>query len=322
MKLAKLINPEYYAREKYRFKTKCKDTLIFVLRWIFLICIAYVILGPIITVVSNSFMSIKEVYNPLIYLIPMNPTLDNIKIAVEKLNYLPVIYKTFSFVLLLMIIQTLICSLVGYGFARFDFPFKKILFGGVILTIIVPIHTIMVPLYTQFRYFDIFGIISLFNGGQPINLLNTKAPIILMTITGMGLRSGLYIYIFRQFFRGLPKEIEEAALIDGAGAIKIFFRIMLPNAVPAIVIVALFSLVWQYNDTFMTSLFMSNAEMISLRLPNVAGSLAQIERITDPRHVELITNSAVLLTILPVIVIYLILQRFFMEGVERSGIVG
>ena len=290
-------------------------------RWILIVGISYIIIGPLITIISKSFMSVDDVYSPLVFIIPMDPTLENIKSALLNTEYFGTLFNTMTFVIILMILQIIVSAIVGYGFARYEFPFKNLLFGGVILTIVVPTHTIMVPLYTQFRYFDVFGIMNLVTGSS-VSLIGGKWPIMIMTVFGNGLRTGLYIYIFRQFFRGLPKAIEEAALIDGAGVFRTFFKIMLPNATPSIVTVLLFSLVWQYNDTFYASLFMPNADLISLKLTTLAGYLSTIGEIYDPNHVDLIVNAGVLFSILPVILIYIFLQRYFVEGVERSGIVG
>lgn len=299
-----------------------KSLLLWLGRWILIVGISYIILGPIISIISKSLMSIDDAYSPLVFVVPMEPSLNSIQAAITNTNYLKTMGSTFSLVLLLMVLQIAVTSVVGYGFARFDFPFKNLLFACVILTIVVPTHTIMVPLYTQFRYFDVFNLYTLITGKEAAGLVGTRAPIILMTLFGNGLRSGLYIYIFRQFFRGMPKEIEEAALIDGAGVFKTFIKVMMPNATPSIVTVMLFSLVWQYNDTFFASLFMPNAGLISLRLTTLAGYLSTIGQIFDPTHVDLIVNAAVFLAILPVVLIYIVLQRYFVEGIERSGIVG
>lgn len=306
----------------YFLKKNLLHGLISILKWIIIIGISYIILGPVFKIISNAFTSVDDAYNPLVYLIPMQPTMENIKMAFGKMDYYNTLYYTFTFVISIMIIQTFICSLVGYGFARFKFYGRNILFAGVILTIVIPIHTIMVPLYTQFRYFDILGIMKLFTEGEGISIINTKAPVILMTLGGVGLRSGLFIYIFRQFYRGLPKEIEEAALIDGAGVMRTYFTIMLPNAKPSIITVLLFSLVWQYNDTFFSSLFMPNSNLISLKITTMAAALGTIDKIYDPTHVNLIVNAGVLFTIIPLVIIYLFLQKYFIEGVERSGLVG
>jgi multiple sugar transport system permease protein len=147
-------------------------------------------------------------------------------------------------------------------------------------------------------------------------------PIFLLTATGVGLRSGLYIFIFRQFFRGLPKEIEEAALIDGAGQLRTFMTVMMPNAVPAIITVAMFAIVWQYNDTSYTSLFMATISSLATRLTSLGMVYTSREEVRDPNLVQLVVNAGIILVIAPILTIYVAMQRYFMEGIERSGIVG
>jgi multiple sugar transport system permease protein len=212
--------------------------------------------------------------------------------------------------------------MAGYGFARFDFPFKKLLFGCVIITIVLPTHTIMLPLYQHFRNWDLFGILNA-TLGHKMNLLSSEMPMYLMTLLGSGLRSGLFIYIFRQFFRGLPKEIEEAAFIDGAGMWYTYFRIMMPNAMPSILTVTVFSMVWQYNDMFYIKLFsMPSKNHITFRLSTIQATIEFVDEIKDPMVSQLNVYAGVILVLLPILIIYLFLQKYFMEGVERSGIVG
>jgi multiple sugar transport system permease protein len=212
--------------------------------------------------------------------------------------------------------------MVGYGFARFKFPLKGFFFACVIITIVIPAHTIMLPLYQHFRNWDFFGIINAARG-QKLNLLSTEMPMVLLTLFGTGLRSGLFIYIFRQFFRGLPKEIEEAAFIDGAGMWYTYFRIMLVNAVPAVITVMVFTLVWQYNDMFYTGLFtMPINHHIPEKLTTISATIGNVDRVMDPQVLQLYVYAGVILVLVPILIIYLILQKYFMEGVERSGIVG
>jgi multiple sugar transport system permease protein len=285
--------------------------------------ISFIILSPIVNLLSKSFMDIRDFYNPLVYLFPKTFSLYNYRAAIEFLDYSSALTFTFLFVLGITVIQAFICSLVGYGFARFRFPYKNVLFSFVILTIVIPPQTFMVRMYMQFRYFDMFGLASLIRG-EPLNLLNTPFPILILTVFGMGLRSGLYIYLFRQFFRGLPKEIEEAAIIDGASRLYTYFKVMLPNAVPSIITVMLFSFVWQFNDTFYSSTFMMRYNFISMKLSSVAVNFSEsfgVVRV-DPNLATLVTYASVLLVIAPIILIYLLLQKYFIEGIERSGIVG
>ncbi|MCI1982418.1 MAG: carbohydrate ABC transporter permease [Oscillospiraceae bacterium] len=288
---------------------------------VILVGISYVILSPLIGIVSHSFMSINDYYNPLVYLIPEQGTLSNYRTAWQQIQYPNSLAYTLILSSVIMLIQTFICGFVGYGFARFRFPGRNLLFAMVIATIVVPVQTFMVPLYGQFRNFDIAGILHLLTG-HGANLLNTPVPILLMSVFGSGLRSGLFIYIFRQFFKGLPKEIEWAAFIDGAGPFYTYFVVMLPNAGSAIITVLLFSFVWQYNDVFFASLFMDDSNLLSIQITTLTPKLAQTLQIRDPNQVMLIVHAGVVLTIIPLIIVYLLLQKHFMESVDRSGIVG
>lgn len=304
-------DPEY-DNDRRKALNLFKRVILGLFRLIVLVGISYVILGPIIGIVAKSFFSDEDAYSPLVYLIPMEPTITKYTTAMEHMSYWPTLKNTAIYVLALMVIQVFICSMVGYGFARYSFPLKKVLFGCVVVMIVIPINTIMFPLYVTFQDFGPFG-----------NLLKTPIPVVIMTVFGTGLRSGLYIYIFNQFFRGLPKEIEEAAFVDGAGMWYTYFRIMLMNSLPSVVTVAIFSLVWQYNDTFFASLFgVSSKIVISKAISSVQANIANALQINDPTISQLYLYAGIVLVILPVIILYSLLQKQFVEGVERSGIVG
>ena len=153
--------------------------------------------------------------------------------------------------------------------------------------------------------------------------MGTVIPMYLMTMLGCGVRSGIYIYLFNQFFRGLPKEIEEAALVDGAGVWYTYFRIMLVNAMPSVITVTVFSIVWQFNDMFYAKLFLISQDVvISKRISGLQALIANQDKILDVTIQELYLDAGVILVVLPVILVYCLLQRYFIEGVERSGIVG
>lgn len=299
-----------------------KNFLVLIVRIAIIVGVAYVILSPVIGMFVNSISSNKDAYNPMVFVIPEYPTLSRYSLVLERLNYFPTIARDLLYSLSLTAIQLLICSMVGYGFARFNFPFKSILFGCVVVMIVIPSHTIMLPLYMTFRQFDPLGLVSLITGSS-INLMGTVTPMYIMTVLGCGVRSGLYIYIFTQFFRGLPKEIEEAALVDGCGVWYTYFRIMLINAMPAVITVAVFSIVWQFNDTFYAKLFLISEDVvISKKISSLQATIANLDKILDTTIQELYLDAGVILIILPILIIYLVLQRNFIEGVERSGIVG
>lgn len=303
------------------FLNSVKNFLVNLLRAAILIGVGYVILSPVIGIIVNSISSNKDAYNPMVFVLPQFPTLERYALAIERMNYFPTMFRDLLYTLTLTALQLLVCSMVGYGFARFDFPMKKLLFGCVVVMIVIPAHTIMLPLYMTFKSFDPFGIVSAIKGTPGI--MGTVVPMYIMTLLGCGVRSGLYIYIFNQFFRGLPKEIEEAALVDGCGVWYTYFRIMLINAMPAVITVAVFSIVWQFNDTFYAKLFLiSENVVISKKIATLQAVIANNDKILDLPIQELYLDAGIILVILPILIIYLVLQKYFIEGVERSGIVG
>lgn len=304
------------------FLNDIKDVCVTIMRIAVIVGVGYVILSPVIGWFVNAISSDTDIYNPMVFVLPQYPTLEKFALAASRMDYLPVMGRNLLYTGSLTLIQLLICSMVGYGFARFNFPLKKILFGCVVVMIVIPSHTIMLPLYMTFREFDPLGLVTLINGA-PINLMNSTLPMYMMTVLGCGVRSGLYIYIFNQFFRGLPKEIEEAALVDGCGVWYTYFRIMLVNAMPSVVTVAVFSIVWQFNDTFFVKLFLISEDVvISKKLSGLPGTLASVDKILDKPISESYFHAGILLVVLPIVIIYVLLQKQFIEGVERSGIVG
>ncbi len=310
-KMQSLKEDKRFANDRRKAVRVSKKFILGLFKAVVLIGISYLILSPLIGMVSNSFFSDTDRYNPMVYLFPANPTLERYQTSIKVLKYGKILFTTMLYDLSLMAIQLVVCSLVGYGFARFDFPFKKLLFGCVVVMIVLPVNTIMLPLYMTFRNFG------------PLNLLSTPVPMFIMTVFGCGLRSGLYIYIFNQFFRGLPKEIEEAAFVDGAGMFYTYSRIMLANAMPSVITVSIFSLVWQYNDTFYARMFTMDANtLLSMKISSFTSTISNSFNIVDPTILKLYTYAGVILMILPVMIVYILLQRQFIEGVERSGIVG
>ncbi len=301
--------------------TELKNMLMKIFKYVILIGVSYVILAPVIGMIVNSIKSDADAFNPMVFVLPHNPTTEKYQLAILRLDYWKTALKTLVYTLTITLMQLLVCSMVGYGFARFEFPLKKLFFGCVIATIVIPSHTIMLPLYLTFKSFDPFHIGFKLTGTP--GLMGTVIPMYVMTFLGCGLRSGLFIYIFNQFFRGLPKEIEEAAFVDGAGMFYTYSRIMLVNAMPAVITVTVFSIVWQFNDVFYAKLFLiPDKTAISKRIASLQGIIANEDQILSLTIQELYRDAGAILVIAPVVIIYLCLQKYFIEGVERSGIVG
>ena len=291
-------------------------------RAILLFGICFVILYPIVTKFMISFMSIEDVYDNSVRYIPRNFTLENYVNAFKILELKNIMITSFIVPGVLSLIHMCASTLVAYGFARYNFRFKNSFFVLVILGMVIPPDLILLPLYMKFRYFDIFGIFEILTGSQ-LNLLNTAWPQILLGSTCTGLKNGLYIFIMIQYFRGLPKELEEAAYVDGAGTIEAFIKVFLPSAKQIMMTVFLFSFVWQWLDDIYTSAFMKNVKVMStqlLRLSNVdLGNAMGIESMAE---FSLMRNASMVVALLPVLILYLICQKYFTESVERSGLTG
>lgn len=321
----------YGLRRKLFNARTFKNLLISIFNAVIIFGISFIILYPILMKISIAFKDKIDIYNSTVVWIPRHLTLDNFSIVLKMMDYPKVLLNSFLVSGGTMILQTLTCAIVGYGFARLKFRGSSLLFAGVIFTILVPPQTIMIPSYLHFQKFDVFGLFELVLG-KPLNLINTYWPLLLSSLLGVGLKNGLYIYIFRQSFRGMPKEVEEAAFVDGAGIFTTFIRVMMPIAIPVITTVMLFSFVWQWNDTFYTSMYLGTAELMSIKLSTVAPSIGSyLTMVTgvqsdnnqvDPFYLSMLVNTSVLLAILPLILLYLFVQKNFVESVERTGLVG
>ncbi len=309
-------------KRKQKLAKKGGSMVISLLRFILLAGISFVILYPLVTKILVSFMPVEDVYDMSVHYIPKTFTLSNYRQAWNFLNIPELALNSFLYPLVVSVVQTVSATVVAYGFARFDFRFKNIFFFIVVLGMIVPPDLILLPLYVNFRYFDIFGLFRLILG-EPLNLLNTITPFVLLGITCTGLKNGLYIFMMRQYFRGLPKELEEAAYVDGAGTLKAFVSVFLASARQIMMTVFLFSFVWQWLDDIFTSVFLQDVPMLTTELyrliSNSSGVDAGISNLTE---FSLMRNCGMLFLIIPMLVLYLFCQRYFTESIERSGLVG
>nr|WP_102710259.1 carbohydrate ABC transporter permease [Paenibacillus castaneae] len=288
--------------------------------------LSFVILYPIIQKISTSIKDKADMYSPIVVFIPEHYTLDNFKSAMFIMDYWHTLLNTLALSSTTTILTTVSCALAGYAFARLKFKGSNLLFMGVILTILVPPTTILIPIYMNLKDFTLLGLIPLLTG-KSLNLLDSYWPFILTSITANSLKAGLYIFIFRQFFRGIPKEVEEAAYIDGASVSSTFLRIMLPNAMPSIITVLLFSFVWQWNDSFFTTTYLTSSKVMSTQLASLPYNLAILleggaTTNKDPFFMSMVQDTGILLAILPLVILYLFVQRYFVESIERTGIVG
>lgn len=309
-------------------KEKLKTGIWALIRGVLLIGISFVILVPLMNRLSTALMSVEDVYDQSVRWIPRNITLRNFRLMWEHMDYLRAFGRSFFLALFSSVLQLASCSAVGYGLARFKFRGSGLIFACAILTLIVPPQVIMIPMYLNFRFFDFLGLFK----DNALNLVNTYWPFGLMGITATGFRCGLYIFIMRQFFRGLPRELEEAAYIDGAGVFSTFWRVMIPSAVPGLLVTFLFSFVWQWNDYLYVTTFMAGKNFLPQALEaaqtkvhlaiDASDAFAASSGFLDNHFYSLINNAGMLMVIAPLLIIYVFLQRYFVESIERTGIVG
>lgn len=305
-----------------------------ILRYALILCIGYIIMLPILEMISTAFMSPEEVGSPVSKWVPAKFSTEHIYVALELINYWKALTYTVLTTALQVVLQVLSAAITGYAFARVRTKKVQAMFFVVILSIIVPQSVILLPQYIYFRNFDILGIIELITG-SPINLLGKPAVLYILDICGMGLKNGLYIYIFRQFFRGLPYSLEEAAYVDGSGFIRTLFRIVMPNATPGIITVTVLSFVWNWNDTFYTNRFVGNELNLMVRVSKVSAKMDNMLQAIggripesfyfnydDPLYQASVLSTASLLVILPLIILYTFIQKKFVESACNSGLVG
>ncbi|MCI7042484.1 MAG: carbohydrate ABC transporter permease [Lachnospiraceae bacterium] len=310
----------------YLLKKKMMNTGVSICRFILLFGMCFLILQPILNKISVSFMTEEDLYNPIVVSIPEHFTTENYLLAAELMNYSKAIVNSFVISLTIAVLQIAVCTLVGYGFARFNFPLKKFWFACVIMVILIPPQTISSSLFLHFRFFDVFGIFKLIKG-ETINLRGSVLPYYLMSGGCMGLKNGLYIFLIRQFFRNIPVDMEEAAYVDGCGTLKTFVRIMLPEAKPILTSCFLFAFVWQWTDGFYSKMFLGTTSLVSTGLARLVDSLgAYIQRLTGTlttvsiAYSNCILATGTLMIIVPLIILYLFAQRAFVESISNSGI--
>ena len=307
--------------DKIAIKSKSASFVTSLFCYVLLILVSFIILFPFISKISASFMSVEDMYDRTVNFIPRKPTLDNYKFVMQAIKFGSTGLRTLGLSLLCAIPQTFVAAMTGYALAKMKKKMGKIGMGMVLATVLVPPQVIMLPMYLKFRFYDVFGIVNLITGKQ-LNLLDTAGgvlPFIILSCTGMAFKNGIYIFLLRQFYKGIPEELEEAAFIDGCSTFKTFFKIVLPVSVPMMVTVFLLSFCWQWTDTFYTNLFLKSDAVLSTAIFSISGIQQQG---SGNFYETVIINTAVILAILPLVILYLFGQRKLIAGIERSGVTG
>ena len=341
-----------------------------IFRMVLMVGISYIVIFPFISKITSSIMAPEDFIDVTVRLIPKNISFDIYEAIVKELGYFKALGNTFILSFSTAVVQMLICSLIGYGFAKFKFRGRNLIFVLVMVTMIIPHQTLQHSMYLQFRNFDILGIVRLLKGGgiqifdwnvmelgegvanffssldilpdgikigtdtygQPImmqfkqtgmNIANSYAPLIVLSITGLAFKNGLYIFMLRQFFRGIPDELEESAYMDGCGTLRTFIQIILPLSIPMMVTVFLFAFCWQWTDDFYVSLINTGISTSNQLLVDLVGSVPPSLKLGyagQTLYETAIRNTCGLMIIAPLVILYAFCQNFLVQGIEHSGI--
>lgn len=281
-----------------------------------LICIGFIYLYPILYMLSSSLMTLDDLLDTSVNWIPSSFNFKNYSQAGSSMNFWPVLGLSIIVAGVPTLLNVLSCSIVGYGLARFEFPGKKVMMGIIIFTFILPSQVTMIPTYVLY---------------SNLKILSTLWAFVVPSLLAQGINASIFILIFYQFFKQVPKVLIEAAQIDGAGYFKSFVRISLPSAAPAILTVFLFSFVWYWNNSYLTRMYVSGVMTQSkwttlvVQLQKFAtnfNTYAQTEGSGATTLNESISMAGTMLSILPILLMYFVLQRYFVESIDRVGITG
>lgn len=299
-----------------------------IIRYYMLIIIGYIVLYPLLYMVSTAIKSEKSLLDVSFAWIPKFITGENFKTAFGAMNFFPALSRTLTLQIISALIEVFVCAVIAYGFARFNFKGKKLAMTVLILSLLIPVPMYSLSLSVNYRQLDIMGILGLFDSITGIdirpNIYNTNWTLWLPSLFGVGIRSGMLIYIYIQFFSGLPYELEDAAYVDGAGPIRTFFSIALPSSSVVIVTVSVLSVIWHWNETHLSSLcFLNDTAPLSVVMFNLEKTLQSMGLWlgSDPVAPSVVFSACLMFMAIP-LVMYLILQRKFVKSIDRVGITG
>lgn len=306
---------------KYASLTGAKHIIVRLVMYLLILGLAFVFLYPFLYMIATSLMSNSDLNSTSVHWFPTEVKFENFSIALQLMNIKRYAINSGIVTVIATLGHVIACSFIGYGFARYNFPLKKVLFACVILAFIVPTQTLIIPLYITY---------------SNLQWLNSYLPLLVPTFFGFGLKGALYIFLFRQFFLTVPKSLEEAARIDGCGFMMTYWRIVFPLAKATIVVAMVLAVVWHWNDHYEPGMYVRDPNLTFLppRLNQIIAAAsalpdqqAEMLRQLGLEDGEDTLNNAVvmagaLIISAPVLLFFAFAQRQFMQGIERTGITG
>jgi multiple sugar transport system permease protein len=265
---------------------------------VLLLVVSAIFLVPFYWMVSSALKDNNQIFDPTLHWWPDPVHWSNFARAINYpgFPYLRLLWNSVYYSGAVTIGTVVSCAAVGYGFARLRFPGRDLLFGITLATMMIPPIVTFIPTYVLFA---------------KLNMTGSYAPLIIPRFLG----DAFFIFMLRQFFRGVPWELSDAARIDGAGEFRIFWEIMLPLVRPALVVVAVFSILYTWHDFFGPLIYLQD----QMEYPLSLGLFA----FQNQRSMEwALIMTASTLTVLPLIVVFLFTQRYFLRGVAMTGLKG
>lgn len=277
--------------------TKKASVLEKILSYIVLTIIALIFMFPLLWMIVSSFKNDAQIFSDINSLKAFVPRFQkdvfiNYKEVVQKLPLLQAMLHSFGYISVIVFISLIINSMAGYAFARLDFPKKKLIFSIILAVMIIPAQTVMLP---QFSIIYKMG------------FTNSYMGLIIMAIA-----NPMYIFLFRQQFLGIPKSIEEAAKLDGASQIRIFFQLIVPLAKPIYATVIILQFIALWNDFVWPVMVISDTSKQTVQM--ALSSLFNIK----PVNYGNVMAGLTIVTI-PVLIIFLALQKYYVAGIASTG---
>ena len=267
---------------------------------LFIIAVGILMLYPLIWMVSASFKENTEIFQGSNFW-PKKLLFDNYIQGWKGVNgvtFGKFFMNSFFIVIIAIIGNVISCSMAAYAFARLDFTFKKLFFGIMLVTLMLPFHVTVIPQYIMFN---------------KLEWINTYLP---LTLPKFLATDGFFVFLIVQFMRTIPKELEEAAEMDGCGPIKMYWYLIMPLSLPALITTMIFTFIWTWNDFFTQLLYLSDIQMQTVAV----GLRMFVDSMGESSWGALFAMST--LSLIPLFAIFIFFQKYLIEGITAGGVKG